>query len=163
MKFMRAGLDRHPTVMLAGLTALAVPMVALARAVARAASDWRRRGERGLVPPGSGLVAHRLAWIETPDMRGSPVAIGELMRIGDSEDCDLAIPEASPGGTRALIQRTPENEFILFDVSAGEAYLAVNGAPSAKCRLNDGDRIEIGSACLMFRTGETAPLRTQSA
>jgi hypothetical protein len=97
-----------------------------------------------------------------PDRRGPPFAVGELIRIGGSDDCDLAIADASLGGTCALIQRTAECEFILFDVSAGEARLAVNGAPFDRCRLSDGDRIEIGNAYIVFRTSDDSDVTPSS-
>lgn len=155
------GLDRHPNVMLAAAAALAVPMVALLAALSRAAARWRQPLDAQL----GDHPNHRAAWIEIAGRRTPPVAVGEMVRIGDSDDCDLAIAGPSPGGTCALIQRTPDCEFILFDVSAGAAHLAVNGALSIKCRLNDGDRIEIGNACLVFRMGEAVPkrLRTRDA
>ncbi|MEZ5818025.1 MAG: FHA domain-containing protein [Hyphomicrobiaceae bacterium] len=159
--FARRGLDRHPSLMLAGLAALTVPFVALAAALSRLACRIRRRA---VVPPlrsEAVPMPDRAAWIEIPGRPSPPLAIGELVRIGHSDDCDLLLADATLGGTCALIQRTTEHEFILFDVSAGEARLAVNGAPSARCRLSDGDRIEIGSACVVFRKGHASPERTR--
>jgi len=149
LQSVRRGLDRHPSVLLAGIVAMSVPMVALIAAGLR----WRERRSQKLLSPHADII-HRSAWIEVPG-RGTPLmTIGEIVRIGDSDDCDLAVAGTS-GSTCALIQRTPDCEFFLFDVSAGEAHLAVNGTRSGKYRLTDGDRIEIGSACLVFRTGET--------
>jgi hypothetical protein len=159
LRLMQEGLDRHPSVMLAGVAALAVPVVALASAVSRVAARWRRRRSAISAPPKETLVAHRSAWIEIPGRQLRHIAVGELVSIGNSDDCDLAIADPSLGGTCAIIQRTPECEFVLFDVSAGETRLAVNGAPSGRRRLSNGDRIEIGNAAyVVFRTGEAAPL-----
>jgi hypothetical protein len=149
-RLIQKGLERQPIIALASIAAMTVPMVALVCAALRLAA--RRRQDVSQGPQADGLVAHRSAWIEIPDQRGSSFAVGELIRIGGSDDCDLAIADASVGSTCALIQRTTECEFILFDVSAGAARLAVNGAPFDRCRLSDGDRIEIGSACVVFRT-----------
>lgn len=153
----RQGLDRHPSIMLAGVVALTVPMVALVAAVLRLMARWKERRAPHLAAPTESAILHRSAWIEVPGRRARPVAIGEIVRIGNSDDCDLTISGAAPGGTCALIQRTSDYEFILFNVSAGEASLAVNGAPSDRCQLADGDRIEIGSARLVFRTGDRMP------
>jgi len=164
-RFLRQGFDRHPSVMLAAFAASTVPLVALLAAVLRLADRRRQRRASAAGAPADALIAYRSAWLEVPGRRMPPVAVGEMVRIGNADDCELAIAGAAPGGTCALIQRTLECEFILLDVSGGEAYLAVNGARSGRCRLSDGDRIEIGSACLVFRTGEAVPmpLQTQGA
>jgi hypothetical protein len=164
VRLMQRSLSRHPTVMLAGLTALAVPVVALIAATSRFAIRWQQR-RAGRQETTADDIAHRSAWIEVAGRRSPPVALGEIVRIGDSEDCDLALPGLAPAGTCALIQRTADCEFFVFDVSAGEAHLTVNGAPSDACRLTDGDLIEIGDARLVFRTGDAlpAPVHAHSA
>jgi hypothetical protein len=164
LRLMQRSFVRHPTVMLASLAALAVPLVALIAATSRLAIRWRQRraGQQETTADG---ISHRSAWIEVAGRSSPPMALGEIVRIGDSDDCDLALPGIAPGGTCALIQRTADNEFFVFDVSAGEARLAVNGALLDACRLADGDRIEIGNACLVFRTGDAlpVPVHAQSA
>jgi len=155
VRLIEQGLARHPSVMLASLAALAVPVVALIAAVSRLAARWRQRGMGH--QEADDRISHRSAWIEVLGQLSPPISVGEIIRIGDSDDCDLAVPGIAGGGTCALIQRTSDYEFFLFDVSAGEANLAVNGAPSATCRLYDGDRIEIGNTCLVFRTGDEVP------
>ena len=51
----------------------------------------------------------------------------------------------------ALIQRTPEAEFIIMDVSSATGGgLMVNGERHASWRLRNGDRIELGKAALTF-------------
>ena len=161
-RFMRQGFDRHPSILLAALAAAAVPAVALIAAVSRLAAGRRQRRVSRSDKPADALIAYRSAWLEVPGRRMPPVAVGEMIRIGSGDDCELAVAGTTPAGTCALIQRTSEYEFILLDVSAGEAYLAVNGARSGRCRLSDGDRIEIGSARLVFRTGEAVPMALQT-
>jgi hypothetical protein len=155
VRLIEQGLERHPSVMLASLAALAVPVVALIAATSRLAMQWRqgRTEQEATGEP----ISHRSAWIEVPGQRSPPIAVGEIIRIGDSDDCDLAVPGIAGGGTCALIQRTSDYEFFLFDVSAGEADLVVNGTALATCRLHNGDRIEIGNTCLVFRTGDEVP------
>ena len=150
----RQGLWRHPSVMLAGLVALAVPIVGSVAALARLVVRIRRR--RAIPPPcyAGRSAASGAAWIELPDEGRTAVDVGELVRIGDGDDCELALTGPVARGTCAIIQRTPECEFILFDVSAGGARMAVNGASSGRWRLRDGDRIEIGDAFMVFRTGD---------
>jgi len=150
---LQRGLDRHPTLKLAGGVALFVPMLALVAGLSRFLAR-RRRTMRARAPaPVCEPVRDSMAWIEPLDRRASPIAVGELVRIGKSDDCDLSLETDGPAGMHAVIQRTPEREFILFDVSSGTPGLAVNGAPARRCRLSDGDRIEIGAACVVFRTG----------
>jgi hypothetical protein len=155
VRLIEQGLERHPSVMLASLAALAVPVFALIAAISRLAVRWRQ-GDTGQEATDD-RISHRSAWVEVPGQRSPPVAIGEIIRIGDSDDCDLAVPGIAGGGTCALIQRTSDYEFFLFDVSAGEANLAVNGTALATCRLQNGDRIEIGNTRLVFRTGDEVP------
>ncbi len=150
---LQRGLDRHPSIRLAGAAALIVPVLALAAAIGRFVI--RRSRAMSTATPGSAdePVSHGIAWIEVVDRHEPPIAVGELVRIGKSDDCDLALETDGPAGMHAVIQRTPDREYILFDVSSGTPGLAVNGAPARRYRLSNGDRIEIGSTCVVFRTG----------
>lgn len=162
----RHGLDRQPTLMLAGGAAAAVPVVAgiaaLTRAVGRLAIS--RRGPERDMPITTGRAPARAAWIEVEDGAAPPVRIGELVRIGGSDDCDLALGDAGLADLHALIQRTPESEFFIFDVSDAKAGgVAVNGAQARRSRLRDGDRIAIGTARVVFRTDQGPRSRTITA
>jgi len=150
---LQRGLDRHPSIKLAGGVALFVPMLALVAGVSRFLARRRRAMSTPRPAPARATVPDSTAWIEPFDRRTPPIAVGELVRIGKSDDCDLALEIDGPEGMHAVIQRTPDREFILFDVSSGTQGLVVNGAPARRCRLNDGDRIEIGTACVVFKTG----------
>jgi pSer/pThr/pTyr-binding forkhead associated (FHA) protein len=56
----------------------------------------------------------------------------------------------------AVIERTPEEAFVITDVSGKEGNgVRVNGERTAKARLADGDVIELGRAKLKF---EDAPV-----
>lgn len=162
---MARGYDRNPTVLLAGAAALILPVLAFVAAISRYVSRKRSALSPPLhtvdLPLGSGGAA----WIEVADRRAPRLAVGELIRIGDSEDCDLALSGAGLAETHALIQRTPDREFFIIDVSAGHeanAGLAVNGAPARRRRLADGDRIEIGTASVVFRTAGPGVTTTES-
>lgn len=157
LRFMRQGFERHASVMLAAIVALAVPLVALIAGIARVVARRRRLAAQHATVAFAETMAYPSAWIEMPDRNALPVAVGEITRIGDSDECELAVGGVPPGETCALIQRTPECEFFLFDVSAGATQLRVNGEASNKCRLIDGDRIEVGSTHLVFRTGLAMP------
>ncbi len=153
LEALQRSLDRHPSIKLAGGLAMIVPMLALVAAVSRFLARRNRRLRMPSPAPVSEPISDGIAWIESLDRREPPFAVGELVRIGKSDDCDLALEADGPAGMHAVIQRTPEREFILFDVSSGTSGIAVNGAPARRCRLSDGDRIEIGAACVVFRTG----------
>jgi hypothetical protein len=155
------GLDRQPSLMLAGAVASAVPLVAASAALLRTIARRARhraalREIDGKTPTTSGRGPN-LAWLQVENRGTPPLRLGELARIGCSEDCDLALGHSGVAEIHALIQRTPDCEFIIFDVSDDrDAGLAVNGTPSRRCRLRDGDRIEIGSACVVFHAKWTS-------
>lgn len=153
----RHGLDRQPTLMLAGAAAAAVPVVAGVATLLRALGRLRapEPGPARDAPVTTGRAPARTAWIEVEDAATPPVRIGELVRIGCSDDCDLALGGAGLAELHALIQRTPESEFFIFDVSDAKAGgVAVNGTQARRSRLRDGDRIAIGSARVVFRTDQ---------
>ena len=145
------GLERHPSLMLAAFAALCVPALALITSGVRCAQRIRAASRAPSLPTLPVARSDGTAWIELANAHVPPVAIGEMVRIGRSEDCDLAIERDGLAEMHALIQRTPEREFVLFDVSGGEGELDVNGTPAHRRQLYDGDRIEIGAACIVFR------------
>ena len=154
---LRQGLDRQPTMLLAGGAAAAVPLFAALAALVRGlvsmrapASDLGRDAPRT-----AGRRPARTAWIELEPPVAPPLPIGELVRIGCSDDCDLALGDAGLSETHALIQRTADSEFYIFDVSdAATGGIAVNGAQAIRSRLRDGDRIDLGTARVVFRTDQ---------
>lgn len=162
------GLDQQPSLMLAGAVATAVPLVsataALVRAIGRSARRRAVKAELDGKTPTTGGRRPNLAWLQVEDGGTPPLRLGELVRIGCSTDCDLELGDSGIAEIHALIQRTPDSEFIIFDVSDdSEAGLAVNGQPARRCRLRDGDRIEIGSARVVFHAKWTSPTSGQPA
>ncbi len=151
----RRGYDRQPAAMLAIAGAAAVPLVAIAAWVSRLARRIGSQAGTGIdhqakSRPGEWRAAGT-AWIEIEHERGGRLDIGELTRIGRSDDCDLALGDASVDHTHALIRRTADSEFIIIDVSAGDGVgLAVNGRRLRQVMLRDGDRIDLGAACVVF-------------
>jgi|LNFM01.1.fsa_nt_gb hypothetical protein len=154
-----SGLHQQPAARLAVSVALAVPILAAAGALGRLPARLRARRELARVQVQEPLTAGRSAgphsaWIEVEASSMPPVRLGELIRLGHAEDCDVALPGASITGTHAVIQRTEDREFHIFDVSAGEGPgVAVNGERLAHGRLRNGDLIEIGASRVVFREG----------
>lgn len=161
---LQAGLQQQPAARLAVLVALAVPILAAIAALGRLPGRLRARRELARVEVQEPLTAGRSAgqhraWIEVEASPLPPVRLGELVRLGHAEDCDVALPGASITGTQAVIRRTEDREFHIFDVSAGEGPgLAVNGERLAHGRLRNGDLIEIGSSRVVFREGRDGAL-----
>ena len=157
-ELLERGFERHPAAMLAGVVALAMPVVAVAAALVRLITRLASRRGRSRTadtegPTTGGRRPPTSAWIEVEGQLAPPLRIGELVRIGRSEDCDLALVDAGLDGMHALIQRTADSEYVIFDVSSDEATgLAVNGEISRRHRLRNGDCIEIGSSRVVFRT-----------
>lgn len=155
------GLDQQPSLMLAGAVASAVPVFGATAAVIRALGRRARRRAalRSLNGKPSPAINRgpNLAWLQVEDRNSPPLRLGELARIGCSSDCDLALGDGSVAGIHALVQRTPDSEFIIFDVSEGEAgSLAINGQPARRRSLRDGDRIEIGNTRVVFHAKWTS-------
>jgi hypothetical protein len=143
---------REPIVALALIGAVLVPLLALlGRACRRgvaAVPAWAPSSDG--TPPDGRRRPGQVAWLADP---GLPQRreMGELVRIGATEDCDIVTAEGPPG-IGALIQRTHDCEFFILDVGVNDGPRAtVNGRPVRRARLSDGDRIEIGGFSATFR------------
>lgn len=81
---------------------------------------------------------------------------GQVIRIGRHQDNDIRLADTSVHRYHAVIQRTPEEAFVITDVSgkAGNG-VRVNGQRLEHAMLSDGDVIELGRARLKF---ESAPV-----
>ena len=108
---------------IAGVLPLLTGTVALGRAM-------RRRREKDAVrtaPTSDGARIGDKAWIEiaaggtgVEDGTLAPILFsGEMLRIGRHSDNDIALDHASVHRHHALIQRTPDREFVLVDLTAG--------------------------------------------
>lgn len=152
---------KSPVLVLGLALASVVPVLAGFLAAARAI---RRRRERESVSARAPIEAARAgdkAWIETAsgDDDRKVVFSGELFRIGRHSDNDMPLDHASVHRHHALIQRTPDHEFLLIDLTAGTGNaLLLNGAPIERAMLGNGDRITLGDTNLIFRIGADAPV-----
>ncbi len=155
------GYNKSPILVIGLALAGGVPLLAGIFAFGRA---MRRRREEVATTPSAPLTetprAGDKAWIEyaTEDDRSPVLFAGELLRIGRHSDNDIALDHVSVHRHHALIQRTPDHEFVLIDYTAGTGNaLLLNGAPTSRATLRDGDRITVGQTNLVFRLGADAP------
>jgi hypothetical protein len=122
------------------------------RAVRRKAESYVPDAAAPAVPASSSQ-----AWLTLEGARGDTLAlVGQMIRIGRHADNDIRLAESSVHRYHAMIERTPEEDFVITDLSgkAGNG-VRVNGERTGHTRLADGDVIELGRAKLKF---ECAPL-----
>jgi hypothetical protein len=168
----QAGYRKAPVLMLVLSALLVLPLVALISfAVQRAAR--RRAGEAALRAAQrraravgdwtgedvSGTTIAALptqAWLTIVGQRDGTVPLaGRTIRIGRHADNDVRLTDSSVHRYHAVIERTPEEAFIITDVSGKDGNgMRINGERKAKGQLADGDLIELGRAKLRF---ENAP------
>jgi hypothetical protein len=167
--------QRSPVLVLGLAIAGALPLLAGFVALGRA---MRRRRETVVVrASGSSDDRARIgdrAWIEIArggdgggDGAGDVVApvmfSGELLRIGRHSDNDIALDHASVHRHHALIQRTPDQEFVLVDLTAGTGnVLLLNDRRVDRAILRDGDRITLGETGVTFHIGAEAPVGSRA-
>lgn len=103
-------------------------------------SSWRNEGV--LIAPNNG---------------GKHYAIGHgLVRIGREEDNDVQLIHETVHRYHAIIERTPEAEFVLTDVSGeGGNGVKVDGERIERLRLRGGEVIDIGRVQLQFQLMQT--------
>jgi len=170
---LEAGYARAPALVAVLLAALALPALALACQVVRAARHRRMRrvaarvasrhadgvgpaAETTLAPERAPLWP-RQAWLTLEGSAGETLPLaGELIRIGRHHDNDIRLPDASVHRHHALIEHTPQEAFVIVDLSGkGGNGVRINGQRCARVELSDGDVIELGRTRLRF---ESAPV-----
>jgi pSer/pThr/pTyr-binding forkhead associated (FHA) protein len=75
----------------------------------------------------------------------------EVIIIGRNYDCDLRIEKPFVSGVYAVISR--ENGCLVLEYLGGRHGTRVNRVAVDRMDLSDGDRIHIGRAELVFRSG----------
>ena len=81
---------------------------------------------------------------------------GSNRRIGRHGDNDIRLADWSVHRHHAVIERTPEEAFVIADLSGKDGSgLRVNGERKERAELSDGDLIELGRSRLRF---ENAPV-----
>lgn len=162
--------QRAPVLLLVLSALLVLPLIALISYAAHARKRRRsrqtalrvaqRKAQVGALikeTPAGAPVWLSQAWltIEGRDGGTMPLA-GQVIRIGRHEDNDIRLGDRSVHRHHAVIERTPDEAFVITDVSGKDGNgVRVNGARTARARLVDGDVIELGRAKLRF---ENAPV-----
>ena len=75
-----------------------------------------------------------------------------LVRIGREDDNDVQLMHNTVHRYHAVIERTPEAEFVIVDVSGADGNgVRVDGVRRDRSRLRGGEMIEIGKVPLWFQ------------
>lgn len=152
---------RRSPVLVMGLgLAGALPLVASLFAIGRALRRRAELREREAPSTSEPSPIPDKAWITIGEGADAvPVAFaGELLSIGRHSDNDIALEHESVHRHHALIQRTPDEEFVLMDLTAGTGNQPlVNGREASRVMLSDGDRITLGDTILTFHLGTEVP------
>lgn len=150
--------ERSPVLVMGLALAGFLPLVAGCFAFGRGL--WRRAAHRAhdVTPSRDPAPLADKAWIDIGADRAPLVFTGEILRIGRHSDNDIALEHNAVHRHHALIQRTPDGEFVLMDLTAGTGNeTLLNGRPAARAALKDGDRIALGDTILTFHLGVEAP------
>ncbi len=157
--FIVAGYDHAPEMIIGLGTALSFPLVALGSFTFRWASRRRRDRLRALRTSRTVALVEQYpsskarVWLEVNNAAGARDhdISGEMLRIGQDADNELALTDSGVQQFHALIRRTPEAEFIVIDVTGIDGSgIAVNGRRLRSSLLKDGDKIELGHTAMTF-------------
>jgi hypothetical protein len=162
---------RAPTLVLALTALLILPAVAVLSAATRAVRRYRSRraarrsanadGIPADIPDAARLPLRSQAWV-TVDGVGTVPLVGQVARIGRHRANDVRLSDRSVHRRHAVIERTPDEAFLLIDVSGKGGGVRVNGRRTERVQLADGDVIELGRARLRFETVRPEDLHMES-
>jgi hypothetical protein len=152
------GKERAPAVLVGLGVLVTVPLIAaltlaLRQSQQATAAKRTRQMRSRRVADAAVLLRPGGAWIDIDGPRRTYLRMeGELLRIGRDWESDLRLEDPNVHLHHALIQRTPDAEFVLLDVSGARGNgTMVNGRRTARVRLKDGDLIELGNSRMRFR------------
>jgi pSer/pThr/pTyr-binding forkhead associated (FHA) protein len=93
-----------------------------------------------------------IARLELLDMQGAMRSfdLQPEMTIGRSRDCDIFLEDLAVSRLHASIQQLPDGGYELEDHRSATGTF-VNGWAITRCRLNNGDVVQIGSSRLTVR------------
>ena len=152
--------QRSPVIVMSLGLAGALPILATLFGIGRVVRRRAEMRERQVLSDDTRARPGDKAWIDIGEGADSaPLAFtGEILRIGRHSDNDIALAHEAVHRHHALIQRTPDDEFILMDLTAGTGNeTLLNGRPAGRAALKDGDRITLGDTVLVFHLGVEAP------
>lgn len=148
------GFQRSPAITLAIASLAAVPALAIAAVVARKLRERCNRKATDNAGPDAGEMAARRAsaWIAVEGREQPRIRLeGEITHIGRDAENHLAVSGDGIEAIHAVIRRTLDADFMIFDVSGRNGGgLLVNGRPLSSARLAHGDRIVLGATALVF-------------
>ena len=168
---LQGGYERAPTLVIALCAFLVLPAVALVsffvqaivsrsarRAAIRTAELRAADAEPSTEMPNAEIpLWSHAAWLTVEGSGGVgtlPLA-SRLIRIGRHQDNDVRLPDTTVHRYHAVIERTPDEAFVIVDLSGqGGNGVRVNGERQSRVQLADGDVIELGRTRLKF---ESAP------
>jgi len=124
------------------------------KAALRAAERRAQTGALLKETPAAAPAWASQAWLTVEGRSSDTMPLtGQVIRIGRHEDNDIRLSDRSVHRHHAVIERTPEEAFVITDVSGKDGNgLRVNGERTPSARLADGDVIELGRARLRFET-----------
>jgi pSer/pThr/pTyr-binding forkhead associated (FHA) protein len=70
--------------------------------------------------------------------------------IGRSRDCSIFLEDLAVSRLHAIIRQLPDETYELIDQGSATGTF-VNGQPISRCRLKEGDIVQIGASQLTFR------------
>jgi hypothetical protein len=158
MRWAADGYARAPALMVGIAAVVVVPLLGL---VGFVINRWLAAGKPSAVAPAplrtELAAAQGLGWPcdgwltvdgATPLRRAVP---RELLSIGRENDNDLQLDDATVHRHHAVLQRTPEAQFLLRDLSGDSGNgVTVNGKRVRQAALKNGDTIGIGVVVLKF-------------
>ena len=145
-----------PAIVLGVGFALMIPPIAVIAFLIRRRPKLRPRSNES-VPRTVPASAWRMQGILLPaNNSGDRHIIGHgLVRIGREEDNDVQLAHRTVHRYHAVIERTPEAEFVITDVSGGGGNgVKVDGQRVERARLRGGELIEIGHAQMRFQLSD---------
>ena len=161
-----AGYQRAPVLVLVLSALVLLPAAALfsfglqtaARRKMKRAASRAAQLRAGAAEVSSGTNAAPLwshqAWLTLQDGGAGTLALaGQTIRIGRHQDNDIRLPDTSVHRYHAVIEQTPDEEFVITDLSGTDGNgVRVNGERLARAQLADGDIIELGRTRMKFES-----------
>jgi hypothetical protein len=167
-ELLAAGYRRAPVLVLALCALLILPAAALLSFGVQAAARRKMKRAAGRAahlragtvevsreePNDTAPLWPHQAWLTLQDgAAGTLPLAGQTIRIGRHQDNDVRLPDTSVHRYHAVIEQTPEEEFVITDLSGTDGNgLRVNGERLARAQLADGDIIELGRTRLKFES-----------